>query len=60
MPGLEESHWFHSSPSAQGPMSDGVASEQVKKFFFTSRRNLDGEQDDESLEIYIPEVSNEI
>ncbi|XP_046468194.1 histone-arginine methyltransferase METTL23 isoform X1 [Neodiprion pinetum] len=58
MPGLEESFWFHSSPSAQGPMSDGVASEQVKKFFFTSRRNLELDQDDESLEIYIPEVSN--
>ncbi|XP_015511396.1 histone-arginine methyltransferase METTL23 isoform X2 [Neodiprion pinetum] len=56
MPGLEESFWFHSSPSAQGPMSDGVASEQVKKFFFTSRRNLELDQDDESLEIYIPEL----
>lgn len=39
MPGLEHSFGFqqlHTSTSALGLMSDGVASEQVKKFFFTS------------------------
>lgn len=36
-------------------MSDGVA-EQVKKFLFKSRSNRPGENDIESLEVFIPEV----
>ncbi|XP_015588659.1 methyltransferase-like protein 23 [Cephus cinctus] len=56
MPGLEENIWFNTSPSAHGLMSDGVASEQVKKFFFTSRRTNEDTQHDETLEIYIPEL----
>lgn len=36
-------------------MSDGVA-EQVKKFIFKSRSNRPGENDIESLEVFIPEV----
>lgn len=57
MPGLEEeSIWFETSPSASSLMSDGVAAEQVKKFFFTSRRSDETGQQDESLEIFIPEV----
>jgi hypothetical protein len=36
-------------------MSDGVA-EQVKKFLFESRSNRPGENDIESLEVFIPEV----
>lgn len=40
-------------------MSAGVASEQVKKFFFTSRKSQDDDEDeaDESLEVLIPEVN---
>ncbi|XP_034939336.1 methyltransferase-like protein 23 [Chelonus insularis] len=56
MPGLEESIWFETSPSASSLMSDGVAAEQVKKFFFTSRKSHETGQHDESLEIYIPEL----
>ena len=60
MPGLEESLWLDTSASDYGLMSDGVASEQVKKFFFTSRKPIEREGEDdqfgESLEIYIPEV----
>ena len=36
-------------------MSDGVA-EQVKKFVFKSRIGRPGENDVETLEIFIPEV----
>jgi hypothetical protein len=39
-------------------MSDGVA-EQVKKFLFKSRNNRTGENDLESLEVFIPEVLSE-
>ncbi|KAG8042122.1 hypothetical protein G9C98_000113 [Cotesia typhae] len=57
MPGLEEeSIWFETSPSASSLMSDGVAAEQVKRFFFTSRRSDETGQQDESLEIFIPEL----
>ncbi|XP_015124190.1 methyltransferase-like protein 23 [Diachasma alloeum] len=56
MPGLEGSIWYETSSSAHSLMSDGVAAEQVKKFFFTSRRSHEPGQHDESLEIYIPEL----
>lgn len=56
MPGLEEIICFESCPSAYSLMSDGVAAEQVKKFFFTSRKTQETGPHDESLEIYIPEV----
>ena len=62
MPGLEETEeslWLDTSARDYGLMSDGVASELVKKFFFTSRKSReDGEDDqyDETLEVYIPEV----
>lgn len=39
-------------------MSDGLATEQVKKFLFTSRRSPETGQHEDSLEIFIPEVSN--
>lgn len=66
MPGLEHGFGFLHYYSL---MSDGVASEQVKKFFFTSgratatsssRADKDEDEepaDDESLEVFIPEVS---
>ena len=58
MPGLEHSFGFDTSVPAYGLMSDGVASEQVKKFFFTSGKGDGGENEfDDSLEVYIPEVS---
>lgn len=61
MPGLEESLWLNrSTTNDYGLMTDGVASEQVKKFFFTSRKaGEDGEDNDydESLEVFIPEVN---
>lgn len=60
MPGLEESLWLNRNTLDYGLMTDGVASEQVKKFFFTSRKaGEDGEEDqyDESLEVFIPEVN---
>lgn len=64
MPGLEHSFGFHTSPSAYGLMSDGVASEQVKKFFFTSGKTstntTDNDEEEDTLEIYIPEVSREL
>lgn len=45
-------------------MTDAVNSEQVKKFFFTTRvSDLDDQNEEneiESIEIYIPEVSNEL
>lgn len=62
MPGLEEreeSLWLDTSASDYGLMSDGVASELVKKFFFTSRKSGKDSEDDEyneKLEVYIPEV----
>ncbi|XP_043479467.1 methyltransferase-like protein 23 [Leptopilina heterotoma] len=59
MPGLEESLWLNRNTLDYGLMTDGVASEQVKKFFFTSRKaGEDGEEDqyDESLEVFIPEL----
>ncbi|KAK0081915.1 hypothetical protein PV325_011385 [Microctonus aethiopoides] len=56
MPGLEETICFESCPSAYSLMSDGVAAEQVKKFFFTSRKTQETGPHDESLEIYIPEL----
>ncbi|XP_012271757.1 methyltransferase-like protein 23 [Orussus abietinus] len=56
MPGLEESIWFDTSAPAHSLMSDGVASEQVKKFIFTSCSLSEDEQQDESLEVYIPEL----
>jgi hypothetical protein len=40
-------------------MSDGAA-EHVKKFLFTSRNNRSGEDEVESLEVFIPEVLNRI
>lgn len=53
MPGF----WLSKSPPSLGPMSDG-ASEQVKKFFFTSRKSHGSEDEEhvETLEVYIPEV----
>ena len=64
MPGLE----YSINTIAFDLMSDGVASEQVKKFFFTSGKarpqcstSKDRENDDEedeSLEVSIPEVSH--
>lgn len=60
MPGLERNY------IAYGLMSDGVASELVKKFFFTSGKAArskksarSGEEDseDETVEVHIPEVS---
>ncbi|KAL7297930.1 methyltransferase-like protein 23 isoform X1 [Trichogramma pretiosum] len=70
MPGLEHSFGFYSNTSALGLMSDGVAAEQVKKFFFTSgkahrprcstSRDDDSDdpddQDSETLEVFIPEL----
>ncbi|KAI4503338.1 hypothetical protein M0802_001560 [Mischocyttarus mexicanus] len=56
MPGLEGSISLDTSPPTHGLMSDGVASEKVKKFLFRSRQIHDNIQNDESLEIYIPEV----
>lgn len=56
MPGLEESVSYDTSPPTHGLMSDGVASEQVRKFLFTSRKSHDNVQHNESLEIYIPEL----
>lgn len=55
MPGLAfGSILFESSPLVNSLMSD--AAEQVKKFFFTSRRSHEAGQHEESLEIYIPEL----
>lgn len=56
MPGLEESISRDTSPPTHSLMSDGIGSEQVKKFLFTSRKAQDNVQCNESLEIYIPEV----
>ncbi|XP_034187759.1 histone-arginine methyltransferase METTL23 isoform X3 [Osmia lignaria lignaria] len=56
MPGLEESISRDTSSRMHSLMSDGIASEQVKKFLFTSRKNQDNIQCNESLEIYIPEL----
>ncbi|KAG7209673.1 hypothetical protein KM043_011319 [Ampulex compressa] len=56
MPGLEESISLDTSPPTHGLMSDGVGSEQVKKFLFTSRKTQDNVQHSESLEIYVPEL----
>lgn len=58
MPGLEGSISLDTSPPTHGLMSDGIASEQVKKFLFRSRKIHESVQNDESLEIYIPEVRN--
>lgn len=72
MPGLDESISHDTSPPTithDGLMSDGasdgvsasdgLSSEQVKKFVFTSRRTTqDGAQAEERLEIFIPEVSD--
>ncbi|XP_066601603.1 histone-arginine methyltransferase METTL23 isoform X2 [Prorops nasuta] len=45
------------SPAVHSLMSDGVISEQVKKFVFTSRKTKEGVvQHEENLEIYIPEL----
>jgi hypothetical protein len=61
MPGLEHSFAFHLNTPAYVLMSDGVASEQVKKFFFTSGKISTGsgveDEIDDTLEVYIPEVS---
>jgi len=43
---------------AYAAMSDGAA-EHVKKFLFTSRNNRSGEDEVESLEVFIPEVLNQ-
>lgn len=56
MPGLEESIPRNTSPPTHSLMSDGIVSEQIKKFLFTSRKTQDNVQCNESLEIYIPEV----
>lgn len=56
MPGLEESISRDTSPPTHSLMSDGIVSEQVKKFLFTSRKTQDNIQCNESLEIYILEV----
>ncbi|XP_003399156.1 histone-arginine methyltransferase METTL23 [Bombus affinis] len=56
MPGLEESISRDTSPPTHSLMSDGIVSEQVKKFLFTSRKTQDNIQCNESLEIYILEL----
>lgn len=56
MPGLEESIPRDTSPPTHSLMSDGIVSEQIKKFLFTSRKTQDNVQCNENLEIYIPEV----
>ncbi|KAJ8683270.1 hypothetical protein QAD02_019062 [Eretmocerus hayati] len=68
MPGLEHQLGFlHTSTRVLGLMSDGVASEQVKKFFFTSGKRQQEQQGqhnlvrnndapNEGLEVYIPEL----
>ena len=43
---------------AYAAMSDGAA-EHVKKFLFSSRNNRSGEDEVESLEVFIPEVLNQ-
>ncbi|XP_076162392.1 histone-arginine methyltransferase METTL23 isoform X2 [Ptiloglossa arizonensis] len=56
MPGLEESISHDTSPPIESLMSDGIVSEQVKKFLFTSRKTQDNVQCNDTLEIYIPEL----